>query len=117
MEIVQSVRWSDDGGAVHIIDQRLLPERDVERDLRTLEDVCHAIRTLAVRGAPAIGIAGAMGLAPIASALPLMPRADLLAWLHERAETIRCTRPTAVNLPWALDRMLRCAHDSAGEMP
>ena len=58
MSIVQSVRWGDEG--VIIIDQRLLPERRVERELKTLDEVCDAIRTLAVRGAPAIGIAGAM---------------------------------------------------------
>ena len=117
MDIVQSVRWSDDGSAVRIVDQRFLPERYVERDLRSLDDVCDAIRTLAVRGAPAIGIAGAMGLAMLAATLPLMPRGELLAWLHERAEIIRRTRPTAVNLPWALDRMLRLAHDTDGDPP
>ena len=62
MDIVQSVRWSDDGTAVRIIDQRSLPAREISCDLATIDDVCHAIETLAVRGAPAIGIAGAMGL-------------------------------------------------------
>ena len=62
MSAVESVRWSEDGRAVDIIDQRLLPGRLERRDLRTVDDVCDAIATLAVRGAPAIGIAGAMGL-------------------------------------------------------
>ena len=61
-EIVRSVRWSDDGAGVRIIDQRQLPARETTLDLRTIDDVCDAIRTLAVRGAPAIGIAAAMGL-------------------------------------------------------
>ena len=47
---------------MRILDQRVLPAREVYRELRTVDDVCDAIRTLAVRGAPAIGIAGAMGL-------------------------------------------------------
>jgi methylthioribose-1-phosphate isomerase len=62
MSAVESVRWSADGGAVDIIDQRLLPGALVRRELRTVDEVCEAIATLAVRGAPAIGVAGAMGL-------------------------------------------------------
>src|SRR5262249_37324895 len=63
MEPLHAVRWSDDGTAVRILDQRQLPANEVWRDLRTVDEVCDAISTLAVRGAPAIGIAGAMGLA------------------------------------------------------
>ncbi|MEA3247765.1 MAG: S-methyl-5-thioribose-1-phosphate isomerase, partial [Gemmatimonadota bacterium] len=62
MEPIRAVRWSDDGGAVRIIDQRQLPGAFVERDLRTVDEVCEAVATLAVRGAPAIGVAAAMGL-------------------------------------------------------
>jgi methylthioribose-1-phosphate isomerase len=103
---IEAVRWSPDGDAVRIIDQRSLPAAFVERDLRTLEEVCDAIATLAVRGAPAIGVAGAMGLvaslAPFASEVPEVFRRRLA----EHAARIRATRPTAVNLPWAIDRML-----------
>src|SRR5918993_3645881 len=62
VSIIESVRWAPGRDAVRIIDQRRLPEALVERDLATLDEVCEAIRTLAVRGAPAIGVAGAMGL-------------------------------------------------------
>lgn len=101
--------WSPDGNAVRIIDQRRLPGQLVERDLRTLDEVCDAIRTLAVRGAPAIGVAGAMGLV-----VSLMPFAEALDMQFEQrlragAAAIRATRPTAVNLPWAMDRMVRRA--------
>ena len=68
MSVVESVRWSADGSAVDIIDQRLLPGRLERRELRTVDDVCDAIATLAVRGAPAIGVAGAMGLVVVARA-------------------------------------------------
>ena len=113
MPPIQSVTWSPDGDAVRIIDQRLLPERLVERDLRGLDEVCEAIATLAVRGAPAIGLAAAMGL--VAS---LRPFADLSAAvfrerLRDFADRLRRTRPTAVNLPWAIDRMLGCAASPA----
>jgi methylthioribose-1-phosphate isomerase len=57
MELIQPVAWSADERGVRILDQRQLPGREVYRDLRTIDDVCDAIRTLAVRGAPAIGVA------------------------------------------------------------
>ena len=115
MEIVQAVRWSDDGTAVRIVDQRLLPERYVERDLRTVDELCEAIRGLGVRGAPAIGIVGAMGLALIAGTLDGAPREEALRRLKHNADTIRGTRPTAVNLPWALERMMRVACAAQGD--
>ena len=114
MAIIESVRWSPEGDAVRIIDQTQLPQRLVERDLRSVDEVCDAIARLAVRGAPAIGIAGAMGLA--AALLPFVgeSRPTFDARLRAHAERIRATRPTAVNLPRALDRMLERAGDAEG---
>ena len=114
MDIIQSVRWSDDGRGVRIIDQRRLPGELVERDLRTLEDLCDAIRALAVRGAPAIGIAGAMGLVAL---LPnaIASREAVLTQAHRNADTICATRPTAVNLSWALQRVLQRGERTPGE--
>jgi methylthioribose-1-phosphate isomerase len=113
--IIQAVRWSPAGDAVRIIDQTLLPERYEERDLRTLEDVCTAIARLAVRGAPAIGVAGAMGLVVSLQAHVAEPRTSFLRRLHEHAARIRATRPTAVNLPWAIDRLLARAAATEGD--
>ena len=112
--MIEAVRWSPDGTALRIIDQRVLPAEYVERDLRTLDEVCDAIATLAVRGAPAIGVAGAMGL--VVSLAPYADgAADVFAdRLRTNVERIRATRPTAVNLPWALDRMLRRAERARG---
>jgi methylthioribose-1-phosphate isomerase len=110
MSAVEAVRWAPDG-AVRIIDQTRLPEEYVERDLRSLDDVCEAIRTLAVRGAPAIGVAAAMGLAAVLEREGTDP-ASFRAALDAMAAAIRATRPTAVNPGWALDRMLARA---AGE--
>src|SRR6186997_1919678 len=109
MSAVESVRWSADGGAVDIIDQRLLPGTLERRELRTAEEVCDAILTLAVRGAPAIGVAGAMGLV-----VALAPHADeeherFLARVEELADRIAHVRPTAVNLSWAIGRLRRVA--------
>jgi methylthioribose-1-phosphate isomerase len=114
MSVVESVRWSADGGAVDIIDQRLLPGTLLRRELRTVDEVCDAIRTLAVRGAPAIGVAGAMGLV-----VALAPHADeererFLACADELGATIARVRPTAVNLSWAIDRIRRVARETGG---
>jgi methylthioribose-1-phosphate isomerase len=90
------LRWEADRPS--ILDQRRLPLEEVDLDCATVEDVADAIRTLAVRGAPLIGIAAAYGLALAARATPdreaLRAAHDLLA----------ATRPTAVNLFWALSR-------------
>ena len=114
MHVVDTVTWSPDGSAVRIIDQRRLPEQLVERDLRTFEEVCDAIHGLAVRGAPAIGVAGAMGL--VASLIPFAGESEgkFLDRLRLHAAEIRRARPTAVNLPWAIDRMLAAAASARG---
>lgn len=113
MPIIEAVRWSPDG-AVRIVDQRRLPAELVERDLRTVEEVCDAIRSLAVRGAPAIGIAGAMGLVAALRGVPAGSREALLARATSLASAIKATRPTAVNLAWAVDRVLARGCASAG---
>ena len=93
---VQAIAWSP-SGAVRIVDQRALPDARIERDLETAEAVADAIRTLQVRGAPLIGIAAAMGV--------VAGTRDLRA----------ATRPTAVNLRWALDRMARAGRETPGD--
>ena len=108
-----AVAWSPDGRGVRIIDQRRLPGELVERDLHTVDDVCDAIATLAVRGAPAIGAAGAMGLAVAMDACADLDDHAFAARLAETARRIRATRPTAVNLGWAIDRLLRAAASHA----
>jgi methylthioribose-1-phosphate isomerase len=115
VDIIRSVQWSADGLGVRIIDQRELPARFVERDLGSLDEVCDAIRTLAVRGAPAIGIAGAMGLV-VALARERYDTAQALREAtRDLARTICATRPTAVNLPWAMARMQRRAEATVGD--
>jgi methylthioribose-1-phosphate isomerase len=90
-----------DGDAVGYLDQRALPGAVVRERARTVEAVVEAIATLAVRGAPAIGIFGAYGTA-LASQLHAGDRAAY----HVAAARIRAARPTAVNLAWAVDRVL-----------
>ena len=115
MQIIEAVRWSPDGEAVRIIDQRLLPNEYVERDIRTDLEVCEAIRTLSVRGALAIGVCGAMGV--VTAILPHQgePAPQFRERLHVVAHRIREARPTAVNLMWGVDRMLRRAAQERGD--
>jgi methylthioribose-1-phosphate isomerase len=113
VEPIRAVQWSPESDALRIIDQRLLPGEYVERDLRTLDEVCEAISTLAVRGAPAIGVAAAIGLV-----VSLLPHAheDPISWrarMLSHAALITATRPTAVNLSWAMNRMT----ESVSKMP
>lgn len=114
MNVVRSVQWSPSGDAVRIIDQRELPSRLIERNLHTVEEICDAISTLAVRGAPAIGVAAAMGLAVVAQDLARGAPANFEECLNSAAREIRTTRPTAVNLAWAIDRMLARAKLTRG---
>ncbi len=101
------VGWSPEG-ALRILDQRRLPAEVVTRDLRAVDEIADAIRTLAVRGAPAIGVAAAIGLA-VATA------GQSLHDVEQAAATLRVTRPTAVNLGLALDRMLVVAREHVSE--
>lgn len=113
---IEAVRWSDDERGVRVLDQRFLPVAEVYHDLSTVRQVCDAIATLAVRGAPAIGIAGAMGLTLALGDAEIDGDAPL-ARLEAAAAQIRSTRPTAVNLAWALERVLGVAKaTSEGEL-
>jgi methylthioribose-1-phosphate isomerase len=94
--VIEPVRWR--AGALEILDQRLLPGRERRLRCTRVSQVVEAIRTLAVRGAPLLGIAGAYGLA-------LAPPARR----REAAASIAGARPTAVNLRWGVERALRAA--------
>ncbi len=112
---LQPVRLTEDGAAVRIIDQRLLPGEYAERDLATLDDITGAIRTLAVRGAPAIGVCAAAGLAVVMRGHAAASRATFLTELDACAARMAAARPTAVNLAWAVARSVRRAHESPGD--
>ena len=99
------------GEAVEIIDQTRLPAEEVVLRLTTPEEVVAAIARLAVRGAPAIGICGAFGVVLAADQLGRDATAERLT---EAAAAVRAARPTAVNLAWAVDRVLAAARRAAG---
>ena len=114
MHPIEAVRWAPEGDAVRIIDQTRLPESLVEVDLRTVDDVCDAIARLAVRGAPAIGVAGAMGLVAALAPHTGEPEAAFRARMSAYAARIASVRPTAANLSWAVNRVLDVGREMRG---
>jgi len=105
---ISPIRWRDDG--LELLDQTLLPAEEVWLRCETVESVCEAIRRLAVRGAPAIGVAAAYGLAVEAR------RGADVARLREAADLLARARPTAVNLAWAVGRMSGRFGDGSDEI-
>src|SRR5437870_3203227 len=102
-----TIEWTDDG--VVMLDQRRLPEQEIYLTLRTPEEVAAAIRDMAIRGAPAIGVAAAMGLALGAKHFAVSGGAERERRFGELCALLAATRPTAVNLFWAIERMKRAA--------
>jgi len=110
--MITPIRW--EGDRLLLLDQTLLPGEEREREYTRWQDVAEAIRTLVVRGAPAIGCAAAFGLALAARQSGAEDVDGLLHDLEEAGKGLAATRPTAVNLFWALDRMRGVAHAVRG---
>ena len=111
---IDTVRLSDEGDALVIIDQTLLPNEVRYLSLTAIEDIWEAIRALRVRGAPAIGVAAAFGAYLAAF---YAPDAELEARFLAACDYLATSRPTAVNLFWALDRMRRAYDGLRGRAP
>jgi methylthioribose-1-phosphate isomerase len=101
---MRTIEWRN--GTVVTIDQTKLPKEEVMITLKNCEDVAEAIKTMKIRGAPLLGAAAAFALALTACNSKAETKKQLIDELEKAAETIRATRPTAVNLFWALDRIM-----------
>jgi len=101
---LRTIRWEE--GAVVTVDQTQLPAKLVLLRLETCSDVVEAIRGMKIRGAPLIGVAAAFGLALATSKSKAKKREEFLAELRVAADLLKSTRPTAVNLTWAVDRVI-----------
>ncbi|MDA1190322.1 MAG: S-methyl-5-thioribose-1-phosphate isomerase [Candidatus Poribacteria bacterium] len=112
---VDTVAWRDD--AVRLIDQTLLPTEFTYIDCRTVEQVWEAIKSLRVRGAPAIGVAAAYGVVRAVWNNNAATSDALIKSLEKAADYLATSRPTAVNLFWALDRMRRVAREHVALAP
>jgi methylthioribose-1-phosphate isomerase len=103
--MLPTIDWQD--GTVVMIDQRKLPGAEVWVKCRTAGEVAKAIKTMVIRGAPAIGVAAAMGVAVWARKSTLTGTAKFAAEFQKTCDLLASTRPTAVNLFWAIERMKR----------
>ncbi len=108
--MVKTIEYID--GVVRMIDQTRLPHEKIFVDCRTVEDVGHAIKSMIIRGAPAIGVAAAMGVSLAADALDAADFNAFYKELETQCDALGQARPTAVNLAWAIDRMKRVARDN-----
>jgi methylthioribose-1-phosphate isomerase len=104
---IKTIEWRND--SVRMIDQRLLPTREIIRTYRDYRGVANAIKTMVIRGAPAIGVAAAMG---VALGLKGTSGRKALDRFKTVAAALKATRPTAVNLAWAVERMGRVLNDA-----
>lgn len=130
---MRTLEWDARNQTLRMIDQRLLPGRFEVVNCESLSDVIEAIRNMTVRGAPAIGVAAAYGMALAACRSQETEVASLCAELHSAADSLQAARPTAINLMWAIrrfrqaidqpavsvselrDRLLELAHTMAEE--
>ncbi len=116
--IFDNVRLTESGDSVIIIDQTKLPNEEVYLELKSIDDFYHAIKTLQVRGAPAIGICAGFALAVEAKRLSLLPdlsESDFFGKLHKAKCYLDSARPTAVNLIHMSDRVEKAAFLCAGK--
>jgi methylthioribose-1-phosphate isomerase len=111
----KTIEWTEDG--VRMIDQTKLPASEVYVTCRTYQEVAEAIRSMVIRGAPAIGVAAAMGVALGVKQSRATSVAELREDFEKIAETISKTRPTAVNLFWAVKRMREIFESSINVAP
>src|SRR5947209_15251607 len=105
--MIKTIEFSPD--CVQLLDQRKLPLVEEYIECRTYEEVAEAIRSMVVRGAPAIGVAAAGGIALGVQRLRAGSVEEVAAQFETICTTLAQTRPTAVNLFWAIDRMRACA--------
>ncbi|MDE2523452.1 MAG: S-methyl-5-thioribose-1-phosphate isomerase [Methanocorpusculum sp.] len=110
----KTIWWNDENNSVMLIDQTKLPVEFSVIEVTTVERLAEAIRRLEVRGAPALGVAGAFGVA--LSAVSCVSDAEFAETVAADAELLRSTRPTAVNLAWGIDKVLRSMENLPPEM-
>ena len=109
MNEIRPIQWTD--GKLWLLDQTRLPLEEVNLEVSRYDQAIDAIREMRVRGAPAIGVTAGYAMAMAAREIAAAYQTDYLARLEDAAARIGAARPTAVNLQWAVQRMLRLAHD------
>ncbi len=110
----KTIWWNDDNNSIMIIDQTLLPTEYKVIEITTVERLADAIKKLEVRGAPALGVAGAFGVA--LSAVSSLSDIEFAETIAADAALLKSTRPTAVNLAWGVDKVLRSMENLPPDM-
>lgn len=111
---MRTIEWHN--GIVKTIDQTRLPYEEIILNIKTMEEMAEAIKNMRVRGAPLLGASAAYGLALTAYNSMASNRIDLIKDLKTSGEILKTTRPTAVNLFWAIDRILEKVDKSTGKL-
>ncbi len=112
MNTTPTLWWDQTTGSIRYIDQTLLPNEERIGECRSVRRLVKAIRRLEIRGAPALGVAGAFGIALAASCCRKKTISPFLGSVEGEAEALRSARPTAVNLGWGIDRVLDAIRDA-----
>lgn len=110
---IRTIKWKK--GKVLLLDQRLLPNKLKFIELKNYQEIAYAISNMIVRGAPAIGVAAAMGLALVAYHSKEKNKEKFLKELKKASKVLKNTRPTAINLFWAIERILNKAKKASGD--
>jgi methylthioribose-1-phosphate isomerase len=111
----RTIKWDDEKSSVFMIDQTRLPNELALVECTSVPEVIDAIKTMKVRGAPAIGVAGAMGIALAVGRSKTKTRGELMKDLEPSAIALKAARPTAVNLAWGVDGALHYLQDHLPE--
>ncbi len=112
---IKTIEWVDN--VSRMIDQTILPYEFKTVDVKTSDEMYYAIKDMIVRGAPAIGIAGAHGVSLAAIELEnILDKKEFLEKLQQKADYIKSSRPTAVNLMWAVDKQMKLANEIQGDV-
>src|SRR6476660_3364648 len=109
--MLPTIEWKD--GAVVMIDQRKLPASEIYVTCKTANEVAKAIKTMVIRGAPAIGVAAAMGIALGMSKSKATGTKQFVTEFQKTCDLMAATQPTAVNLFWAIERMKKTFAEAA----
>ena len=115
MSSFTTIEWKNN--KVYMIDQRKLPAIEIYNEYSTHKEVAEAIKSMVIRGAPAIGVAAAMGVALSSLEYKGSNTQEMIAFLGTACETLAATRPTAVNLFWAIERMKKIINANSDKNP
>ena len=111
-DLMRTIDWKEESNSVVLVDQTLLPKEYRIIECKTLSSLCEAIKSLRIRGAPALGAAGGFGIALAAFLSGARDLETIVRDLEVAGKALKSTRPTAVNLGWGVDRVLRAVSDA-----